>query len=97
MLFRSKSIFEFDGEDGACALRQVFQLQLVVRRRCKARIVDFGDLRVLFEEFSDLGGIVDVAFYAERQGFEALDEEPGGNRGNACAGIAENLRTDASS
>ena len=89
-----KAILEFDGEDGACALWQVFQLQLVVRGRFEARIVDFSDLRVLFEEFCDSGGIVDVAFYAERQGFKALNEEPRGDRGNASAGITENLRTD---
>ena len=89
-----KAILEFDGEDGACALWQVFQLQLVVRGRFEARIVDFSNLRVLFEEFCDSGGIVDVAFYAERQGFEALNEEPGGDRGNASPGITENLRTD---
>ena len=53
-----KAILEFDGEDGACALWQVFQLQLVVRGRCKARIVDFSDLRVLFKKFCDSSALV---------------------------------------
>ena len=36
-----------------------------------------------------------MTFYAERQGFQALDKEPGGNGGNGCAGIAEDLGADA--
>lgn len=74
-----EAVLQFDGEDGACALGQVFLLELMVRRGFEARIVDFSHLRMFFKEFSQLLGVGYVTFYAERQGFQALDEEPGGN------------------
>ena len=90
-----EAIFQLDGENGAGALRQIFQLQRMVRGGFQARIVDLCHLRMFFQEFCHLLCIVDMAFYAEGQGFEALDEEPGSDRRNRSAGVAEHLRTDA--
>lgn len=90
-----ESVLQFDGEDGACAFRQVFLLEFMVGRGFQARIVDLCHFRMFFQEFRQFLGVGHVTFYAERQCFQPLDEEPGRNRRNGCAGIAEDFGTNA--
>ena len=90
-----KSVFQFNGENGICALRQVFFLQFMIWRRFEARIVDLCYLWMSFQVFSHLRCVVDMSFYTEGQCFKTLDKEPCGDRGNGCTGVSQHLGTDS--
>ena len=90
-----ESVLQLNGEDRACAFGQVFQLELMIRRGFEARVVNLGYLRMFFQKFCQFLGIGHMTFYAERQGFQTLDKEPGRDGGNGCTCITKNLGTDA--
>ena len=79
-----ESVLQLNGEDGACAFGQIFQLELMIRRGFEARVVNLGYLRMFFQKFCQFLGIGHMTFYAERQGFQSLDKEPGRDGGNAA-------------
>ena len=86
---------EFEGEDGTGALREIFLSQFIIRRARKGRIVYFRNFRMVFQKIGYFLGVGNVAFNAQGQGFEALDEQPCIERAERCAEVAEVFGADA--
>jgi hypothetical protein len=61
----------------------------------RARIGDAGDGLVLGQVGDGLARVGDVAFHAQRQGFDALQQLEGGHRAHAGAEVAQALAPGA--
>lgn len=85
----SLAALDVEGEDGAAAIREVLLVQLVVLAAFDGRVGDGLDFRNGLQVIDDLQRVLDVAFDAQGQGFGALQQQEGRERGQGGAGVAQ--------
>ena len=78
--------FDADGHQGAGLPRRYFCARAVIWIIRKADIIDPRDLWMSFEEFRDFPAVFDVAFHAQRNGFDSLQEQESAQRRQHRAG-----------
>src|ERR1051325_9761475 len=78
-----------EGDDRACAVRQVFLSERVVLARFEAGIVDPLDFRVSFEEARHLKRVLRMTLHAQVQRLCPLQQEKGVEWRQARARIAQ--------
>ena len=69
---RILSALDIEGEDGACSVREVLLVQVVIRTARDGRVGDGLDFRHGLQVLDDLQSVLDVALDAQGQGFGAL-------------------------
>ena len=80
---------DFEGEDGASALWEVFVVEGVAWVVGKARVIDFRYFGVTAEVFDDFEGVLYVTLDAEGERLCALEEYPCVERRNGSSGVAQ--------
>lgn len=79
---------DVEGENGACTVREVLVVQFLILR-VQGCMVDGLNQRLLLEIFQNLLGVLYVTFYAQRQGFQTLQQQECVERRDGSAGIAQ--------
>ena len=86
---RILSALDIEGEDGCAAVREVLLVQVVIRTARDGRVGDGLDFRHGLQVLDDLQSVLDVALDAQGQGFGALQQQEGRERGQGGAGVAQ--------
>ena len=91
----SRLPLQVEAEHRAGAARQQLLRQRVAGVRLQHRVADAGHEGVRGQELHHLLGVAHVARHAQRQGFDALQDQPGGVRAHAGAEVAQALAARA--
>src|SRR5581483_10099754 len=75
-----QAALDSEGKKRGSPAIEIFRDQRTVWAVAEARVVDPIDARIIAEEFSDLSGVLDVAFDAERNRFDSLQQQEGVER-----------------
>lgn len=81
--------FDFKGEDGACAVGVVFLVEFVVESFRQGRMVYAFHLRMVLEVFYDFERVFHMAFYAQRERFQSLQQQESVERGDGSTEVAQ--------
>ena len=86
--------FDFEGEDGTAAVREVFCVQcLLLWIVGYRRMMYFLNLRLALQIFYNFQCVLNVTLYAERQGLKSLQKQEGVERRKRSSGITKKDRT----
>ena len=89
---RAASALHAEGDDAAGAGRHIFLRPLIVTVSGQPRIVDPGDLRMVFQELGYLLAVFAVALHSDRQRFQSQIEHVAVHRGGDRSQVAHQLR-----
>ena len=90
------SALDIKGKDGAAAVGEIFLIQGVIGMIRQGRMIDLFHMRVGSQIFHDFGCILRVPFQTQGQSLQALQQDPGADRGDTGAGITEQDGPDIS-
>lgn len=86
--------FDFEGEDGTAAVREVFCVQcLLLGIVGYRRMMYFLNLRLALQIFYNFQCVLNVTLYAERQSLKSLQKQEGVERRKRSSGITKKDRT----
>ena len=84
--------FDFEGEDGTAAVREVFCVQcLLLWIVGYRRMMYFLNLRLALQIFYNFQCVLNVTLYAERQGLKSLQKQEGVERRKRSSGITKRI------
>ena len=87
--------FDFEGEDGTAAVREVFCVQcLLLWIFGYRRMMYFFYLWLALHIFYNLQRVLYMTLYTERQCLKSLQEDEGAHRRNCCSCVTKKDRTD---